>query len=626
MKRRDFIKSTAPITLASFFSNRLLATALPITLSEAAVLTAPNNDRVLVIVQLSGGNDGLNTVLPLDQYSQLAAARSNVLIPDTSALRLGSFQAGLHPAMTGMKNLYDQNRLCIVQNVGYQNPSFSHFRASDIFLTGSDSTEVLDSGWIGRFLETFPNPSNATNDPLAVKIGYSTSSGLQSGLGNLGQTVPTFFTGSLRELQSAYTNNFDNGTLSEFAQTELAFLQNQKSAANRYAARIQTAWNSGTNSQTYPPSPSGVGNNLGNQLQVVARLIKGGLKTRVYWVDATGYDTHAAQVQWNNTTQGNHANLLTELSNAIFTFQTDLQVLGIEDRVLGMTFSEFGRRIKSNASIGTDHGAAAPMFLFGQYVNPTIIGDNPVIPTTVTVNDNLPMAYDYRQIYASILRGWFCLSATESQSILSNNPTPVSAVSPSAGCYSTLPLELADFRVQKSGLTDAQLSWFTANESNTSHFEVERSLDNTTYIKIGKLPAAQHTHTATPYEWLDKNVPVDKNTLFYYRLKMVDNDQTIKFSPVKSLLFEKNAQKARIIVTPNPVTDGKIRFVLRGGIAENIPCDVVVTDMLGRLVIQKNVRLQAEQPFEISKFLSSGIYMLSCQNGATRLTEKIVVP
>ncbi len=626
MKRRNFIKSTAPLALVPFFSNRLFAAAMPTSMAESMLLAAPNNDRVLVIVQLGGGNDGLNTVLPLDQYGKLASARANVLIPDTSALLLGSFQTGLHPVMTGMKNLYDQQRLAIVQNVGYNSPNFSHFRSSDIFLTGSDSNEVLNSGWIGRFLDAYPNPVSAVNHPLALKIGYNGTSGLQGAMGNLGQTIPTFFSGSLRQLQSEYTNSFDSSNLTEYALKEVDFLQGQRAAANRYATSIQAAFNAGMNTQTYPPSPSGIGNNLGNQLQLVARLIKGGLQTRIYWVEAVGYDTHTAQVS-GSTVQGQHANLLTELSNAIFTFQTDLQVMGLEDKVLGMTFSEFGRRIKSNASNGTDHGAAAPMFLFGKYVNPTVIGNNPTLPTTATVNDNLAIQYDYRQIYDSILRGWFCLSPMESQNVLLHSPTALNVTSGTA-CSVVLPVELADFTAEKTSSADVQLRWITASEDNASHFEIERSLDSKTFTKIGTVKAVGHSHTDLHYDLLDKNVPTIQSNIFYYRLKTVDLDKSATISPTKAVVFDRKDNKIALEISPNPATKDKLHIILRGGIAENTPTDLTITDILGRLVYKKNGLMTANSRVDIDfggQNITPGVYIVSCQNGVNHVVEKVMI-
>jgi hypothetical protein len=166
----------------------------------------------------------------------------------------------------------------------------------------------------------------------------------------------------------------------------------------------------------YPPN-----NSLGDQLKIVARLIKGGLKTRVYMVSIGGFDTHSTQVNQTDTTTGVHATLLQRVSDAIKAFMDDVKFLGVQKRVYGMTFSEFGRRIKSNSSMGTDHGAAAPVILFGEYVAGGITGTNPAIPSSANVNDNVPMQYDFRSIYASILSNWFCVDNTTLQTVMLKN-------------------------------------------------------------------------------------------------------------------------------------------------------------------------------------------------------------
>jgi len=188
--------------------------------------------------------------------------------------------------------------------------------------------------------------------------------------------------------------------------------------SNQYAARIVAAANNVPIQGTYPPPNT---NTLADQLKIVARLIKGGLKTRVYMVSMGGFDTHSLQTNSTDTSIGTHATLMQRLSDAIKAFQDDIKGLGVEDRVLGMTFSEFGRRIKSNASVGTDHGAAAPLFVFGSKVNPGITGVNPTIPVSTTVNDNIPMQYDFRSVYSTILQNWFCVDQTTLQSIMLQN-------------------------------------------------------------------------------------------------------------------------------------------------------------------------------------------------------------
>jgi hypothetical protein len=185
---------------------------------------------------------------------------------------------------------------------------------------------------------------------------------------------------------------------------ELSFLRSIAKQTNQYTVRIKQASEKVTQQVTYP------NNGLAAQLKIVARLIKGGLQTKVYMVNYGGFDTHSGQVVTTDTSTGTHANLLKVLSDSIAVFQSDMVGLEIEDRVLGMTYSEFGRRIKSNASGGTDHGAAAPLFLFGKNIRGGVFGDNPTIPISATSNDNIPYQYDFRAVYNTILQNWFCVN------------------------------------------------------------------------------------------------------------------------------------------------------------------------------------------------------------------------
>ena len=220
MKRRDFIKNVAPIAVVPFFSNKLFAAAYtPSVLNEAALLTiGAESDRVLVIVQMTGGNDGLNMIFPMNQYSNLMAARTNMLMPDTAPLVLGATQTAIHPAMSGLKSMYDEHKLAVVQSVGYTNQNFSHFRSTDIWTSGADSAEVLTTGWAGRYLEyAFPGypdayPSATMPDPLAIQIGSNLNPALQGYEISTGQTVPTSFNGSLTSLLG-YTNTTNPGEI-----------------------------------------------------------------------------------------------------------------------------------------------------------------------------------------------------------------------------------------------------------------------------------------------------------------------------------------------------------------------------------------------------------------------------
>ncbi len=626
MKRRDFIKTVAPVAVVPFFSNKLFAAAYtPSVLNEAALLTlGPETDRVMVIVQMTGGNDGLNTVFPMDQYANLMAARSNILMADTAPLILGSTQTGIHPAMTGLKSLFDDHKLAVVQGVSYTNQNYSHFRSTDIWTTGADSTEVLTTGWAGRYLEyAFPGfpdayPSVAMPDPLAIQIGSNLSPALQGYEINTGQTVPTSFSGSITSLLS-YTNSINPaGNVG----AELAFLRDQQAYTNQYATRIVSAWNGGTNMATYAATST---SSIAQQLKIVARLIKGGLKTKIYWVSLGSFDTHANQVVSSNKTTGTHATMLGDLSTAIAAFQSDLLQMSLEDRVVGFTFSEFGRRILSNASLGTDHGAAAPMFVFGSKVNWGVIGANPVIPRAATTTDQVPMQFDFHKIYASILQNWFCVPQADAVIVLGDNAAPLAAIN--GGCGAIVPLEMTQFQVEKANTVDAHLEWTTANESNTDRFDIERSTDGKKFEKIGEVKAAGHSHEPKKYDFLDKNLPLSLTNIFYYRLKVNDLDGASTLTETRSIVFDKAGKSLAVDIFPNPSKEGNCRLILRGGINEDTLTEITVNDLYGRQVLQitEFLKLDTALNLEIGSHINAGVYFITIKNGANRLVQKLVI-
>lgn len=422
MKRKEFIKATAPAvmipSLIGSFNIKAHGTG---KFLKKLARRAAIDGKVLVVIEMNGGNDGLNTVIPVDQYSNLSTARSNVLIDETKALALnGTTKTKLHPSMTGMQQLYNDEKVCIIQNVGYPQPNFSHFRSTDIWKSASDSKQNLYDGWLGRFLnheypgypDNYPTVSNP--DPLAIQIGSAVSLSLIGpGANNMAMNIsnPDDF--------YAMTNDIVDPAPNTPAGHELTFIRKVSQQTQDYLTVIKAASAAGENKTTKYPA---TGNTLANQLKIVARLISGGLKTPLYYVSMGGFDTHAQQVDNSDTTKGAHATLLERLSTAVEAFMDDCKLLKIDDRVAGMTFSEFGRRIQSNFSLGTDHGAAAPMFVFGNKVNPGIIGNNPTISANVDVRDNLPMEYDFRQVYASVLQQWFELDdqTTDDDVLLKN--------------------------------------------------------------------------------------------------------------------------------------------------------------------------------------------------------------
>jgi uncharacterized protein (DUF1501 family) len=350
-------------------------------------------------------------VIPLDQYANLSPARSNILIPAADVLPLnGTTATGLHPAMTGMQSMYNNGFLSIVQSVSYPNPNFSHFQATDIWITGEDNGQTLNTGWMGRYLSydyaNFPAgyPNTTVPDPLAIEIGTSLSPVFQGPTAGMAMAVTD--PGSIYNL----ANGIQTPAPATPSGTELTYIREVAQQTNQYAGVLASAYNAGSSTTSLYPS----GSQLGAALQAVAKLISGGLQTKVYMVSTANdgsYDTHAGQVVAGATTTGTHAIRLQNLSDCIKAFHDDLTASGSSQRVIGMTFSEFGRRIISNASVGTDHGSAAPLFVFGDQVQSGILGTNPQIPVSANVNDNLPMQYDFRSVYASILQDWFCVDS-----------------------------------------------------------------------------------------------------------------------------------------------------------------------------------------------------------------------
>lgn len=416
MKRRSFLQKVGVGTIGAAVLNHL-----PINLlADSPVhsgLAASDTDHVLVVVFLSGGNDGLNTVIPLDQYSNLSKARANILIPEDKILKFPSFEKiGLHPAMSSLHNLSKEGKVSIIQNVGYPNPNYSHFRATDIWNSGSESNQILSNGWAGRYLSYeypgFPNgfPNDIMPDPLSISIGSTPLcfQGLNTYMGvNIADPKNVFSMATGIEEPSPGGN----------AGKELVYLREVARQSDKYSSAVFQAYDKvKAQYDKYPAD-----NSLANQLKTVARLIAGGLKTRMYFVSLTGFDTHSAQISATDKTQGTHATLLKKVSEALESFQRDLEFLSVDNRVVTMTFSEFGRRIKSNDGLGTDHGSAIPMFLMGKKILSGIIGDNPIIPETVDVKMNLTSSIDFRSIYSTLLRDWLCVPESELENILMKN-------------------------------------------------------------------------------------------------------------------------------------------------------------------------------------------------------------
>jgi len=409
MKRRSFIQTAG---LASVGIPLLLKEFNFGAVTKQLFKTSRNaEDRVLVIIRLNGGNDGLNTLIPLDQYDNLVIQRSNVLIPENQLITLNTTNA-LHPSMTGMADMFSNGKLSVLQNVGYPEQNRSHFRSMDIWSTG-----LLDvsgtTGWLGRkFDQDYPNfpedyPNASYPDPFAISMGYEVSSTCQGLMANFSHTVtnPLEVYNSLQE-----STEVNDGT---YYGSHMEYLSTIIAQSNDYGNVVHTAATSGSTLSTMYDAT----NPLAVQLRNVARMISGGLKTKVYILNIDGFDTHDSQAAENATTTGRHAELLKRVSDGVAAFQDDLNLLGLESRVAGMTFSEFGRQVASNASLGTDHGDAAPLFLFGTCISSEIIGPNPVINDQIVDQAGVAMQIDFRDVYASILKDWFEVDPNDVQAL-----------------------------------------------------------------------------------------------------------------------------------------------------------------------------------------------------------------
>jgi uncharacterized protein (DUF1501 family) len=434
MKRRDFLRAAAPAALLPFLVGGYSIKAFASNpFLHSLITSGVPSDRVLVLIQLIGGNDGLQTVIPLDQYPAIMAARSNIAIAEADVLKL-TLAIGLHPVLTGMQRLFTEGKLAIVQNVGYPTPNFSHFRSTDIWLTGADYNQVIPTGWIGRYLDQeYPGypagyPNTQMPDPIGIQIGSAVSLGFEGQNANMGMAFsnPDAFYNII--------NDTTPPTATTRAGHELAYVRSIGVQLEKFAVPVKTAAGKGvTKSNQWPVAAT---NALADQLQIVARLIAGGLKTKIYVVNLGGFDSHANQRNGQDP-------LLAKLSIAIAAFQDELKLNALEDRVIGMTFSEFGRRIKSNDSGGTDHGAASCMFVFGTKVVAGIQGSNPVLPTKATFDDNLDMQFDFRSVYASILREWFGASDAELTNTLFKE-FPTIPIIQSSGVSTNTPLATAE--------------------------------------------------------------------------------------------------------------------------------------------------------------------------------------
>jgi uncharacterized protein (DUF1501 family) len=422
IKRSGFTMLTVGLSRQAFFRNMNMAATSALT--QAAALSA--NDNIFVVVQLEGGNDGLNTIIPRggslrSLYEQYR--KETLRIPVASVLPMANDaannQLGFHPQMTHIKNFYDQRKVGVIQSVGYPNPNYSHFRSMDIWHTANPSGYDT-TGWLGDTLDV-SEPSN-TNPLIAASIGGNLPlSFLANGtsvpaIGNITnyrfQTDARYAGDSQNRINAFLALNQEGASaralVEHIQQTSLDAFESQETLQ---AGRVH--YDDGT----YPAAPPtyNQGNPLARAMQQAAQIVAGNLGTKILYVMLGGFDTHETQATANKPLEGFHALLLGWVSEAIDTFLQDMKRMGKDDKVLLMTWSEFGRKAPENGSFGTDHGAASPLFVVGNAVKGGVFGVHPSLRRDDLYPDTDAMKHttDFRQVYATILEKWLGVDSAE---------------------------------------------------------------------------------------------------------------------------------------------------------------------------------------------------------------------
>jgi uncharacterized protein (DUF1501 family) len=407
--RRQFIQGGLATFTVTF--------AAPEFLSDVA-LAQGSRARNFVVLNLSGGNDSLSMVVPYQDpfyYSR----RPSIGVPAASVLQVGADSSkvalGLHPRLAGLKQIFAQGRLAIIQRTGYPNQSRSHFQGTDIWST-ADPANSSGLGWVGRYLDSLPSPL----DPL---FGWNTTRDLPHVLQSNHVAVPAIPSPATYAFQSP--NGGAEATAERNAalrinshvpvdQPSLAFVYGNAQAAMATLDRVSTVATY-TGTTTYPAN-----NSFAQALKAVAGAMVRGIGTRIFYVTTGGFDTHSAQ----NTANGTYANLMTTLNDGLFAFYTDLNNQGLLGDTLVLSFSEFGRRISENGSSGTDHGAASVMIAMGGRVNGGLYGTAPNLnldPANPTLENNAGDVHfetDFRSVYAQVIEQWL---GADSRAILNGD-------------------------------------------------------------------------------------------------------------------------------------------------------------------------------------------------------------
>jgi uncharacterized protein (DUF1501 family) len=385
--RRQFLRQAAGLTALSATVPSFLSKTASAFAGRVDPIPGLNDNHVLVVVQLAGGNDGLNTLVPYgdDRYHK---ARPKLAVDTKKVIKINEY-LGFHPELVELKGLLDDGSLAVVQNVGYPNPDRSHFRSSEIWETGAPADKAWTTGWVGRYFDS--ECASVRSPVLGLQVGE--------------RPAQTFASPRPRSVTLANPAILDwpaaglSHAMERINRVEptgieaLDFVQHAANDTLALSKRVKEAIHDTKSPVTYPPFV------FSQSLKLVAQMIAAELPARVYYLSLTGFDTHAAQ-------RNRHAALLQELSQGLATFHRDLKARGQLDRTLVLTFSEFGRRVAENKSGGTDHGTANVMFLAGGPIHAGLHGARPDL-TALDDSGDLVHQVDFRSVYAAVLRDWF---------------------------------------------------------------------------------------------------------------------------------------------------------------------------------------------------------------------------
>ena len=393
MNRRDFVKGGVALVSIGTTADSLLKGSIAFAAQNPTEVLAKNNGKILVLVQLAGGNDGLNTVIPMGDATY-RSVRKTIGIAEESILPLeGGY--GLHPSLSGLKGLWDEGRLAVVRGVGYPNQNYSHFKSMAIWQAG-DPELKLQEGWLGRTLEKMEAEQH---DPFkGFNIGSSTPPEMRS------DTVPIPSVNTPADYNFSLAGKTADG--SDPRTATLMKLYEQYPSASPYGVLLETTVESAVSSarqlstaaKAYLPAVKYPDSSFGAGLSVLAEAVVGNLGMRVGHITLGGFDTHSKEVE-------DHTGLMTRLDEGLTAFYRDLAAHGKADDVVVLTWSEFGRRVQENANGGTDHGSASVMFALGNGVQRGLYGDAPSLSKLVD-NGNLSFTTDFRSVYSTLIERW----------------------------------------------------------------------------------------------------------------------------------------------------------------------------------------------------------------------------